>query len=144
MAEYKIMIEGQEIPVPEEIGASDENVKKALAPFFPDAANAMITRTEKDGVVTVNVIKKAGTKGANSPLEILVSIPESKNPAVELYEQLQTIFPEGMSAEGLVAFNDEIERTIQDGEKQGAAIEAAKKRLQAALPAPAPAVVVGF
>lgn len=64
---YQITIEGQTIPVPPEIGSSDAAVKAALAPYFPDAANAMITRSEKGDVVTVNVVKKAGSKGL-SPL----------------------------------------------------------------------------
>ena len=60
---YLIKIEGQEIPVPEEIGKSDESVKQVLTPYYPQAANSLITRVEKDDLVTITVVKQAGTKG---------------------------------------------------------------------------------
>lgn len=61
----KIKIEGQELEMPENIARDDAALKDALAPYFPGAANAKFMRSEeKDGVITVTVVKQAGTKGA--------------------------------------------------------------------------------
>ena len=51
--------EGQTIELPDEIAASDELIRKALAPFYPDVANAEIQRGDKG----ITVIKRAGPKG---------------------------------------------------------------------------------
>lgn len=62
---YEILIEGQTIPMPEEIAGDDSALKSALSPYFPGAANAKFMRSEpKDDVITVTVVKQAGTKGA--------------------------------------------------------------------------------
>lgn len=143
MAEYKILIEGQTIPVPPEIGENDENVKKALAPFFPEAANAMITRTEKDGVITVNVVKKAGSKGED-PLKILLHLPESINPAIALRQELAQRYPAGLDAEAMIELDQQIDSAIEAGERQGRQIEETLERLKKSRPAQAPGVVAGF
>ncbi len=71
---YMLKVEGQEIAVPEQVGAlEDADLKRALTPMFPGAANSKIERAEKDGTVTITVIKLAGSKGngrrsGNTPL----------------------------------------------------------------------------
>jgi len=61
---YVISIEGQTIPMPMEVAMNDQLLKDALAPYWPGAANSKIMRGEPvDGVVTVTVVKQAGTKG---------------------------------------------------------------------------------
>lgn len=61
---YIVKVEGQEIAVPEEIGTlEDADLKRALTPMFPGASNSKIERDEKDGTVTITVIKLAGAKG---------------------------------------------------------------------------------
>jgi hypothetical protein len=52
---YILKIEGQEI--------TDADLKRALTPMFPGAANSKIERVEKDGTVTITVVKLAGAKG---------------------------------------------------------------------------------
>jgi hypothetical protein len=51
--------DGQDIPLPADIAANDDLIRKALAPFYPDVANAEIRRA--DGKITI--IKRAGPKG---------------------------------------------------------------------------------
>ena len=86
---YNVLIEGQTIPVPEEIGASDEAVKRALTPFYPEVANAMVTRVVKEETTTITVVKRAGTKGAG--MQDLVDCAGGRNPAIALYEELQRL-----------------------------------------------------
>jgi hypothetical protein len=63
---YIASIEGQPIPLPENVALDDGKIKAALAPYFPAAANSKIMRSEPvDDVVTVTVIKQAGTKGGS-------------------------------------------------------------------------------
>ena len=51
--------DGQDIPLPADVAASDDLIRKALAPFYPDVVNAEIRRDDKG----VTVIKRAGPKG---------------------------------------------------------------------------------
>ncbi len=141
---YQIAIEGQTIPIPEEIAADDEMVRKTLAPFFPDAANAMITRVEKDGTTTINVVKRAGTKGTANALEKLEACEGGENPAIALYRQFQTDVLEELSPEELLQLNDQIDIALEEGNRQAKAVAHALKRLVQTRPMAAPAIVVGF
>lgn len=59
----QVAIEGQNFPLPDEIGANDELVRAALAPFVPWIVNAQIQRKEEGGNTVVTVIQRADTKG---------------------------------------------------------------------------------
>lgn len=74
----KILIEGQEIDLEDEIANNDEMLKAALKPAWPDAANATFARKTDGGVLKVTVTKKAGTKGASLPPEIASAIESIK------------------------------------------------------------------
>jgi len=140
---YTVTIEGQKIPLPDEIGSDDAKVRQALAPYFPDAANALITRTVKDGETTINVVKKAGTKGLHAGLQMLQACTGGKNPAVALYEEIKAN-PEPLSPEQLLVMDSRIEQALDEGKKQRDAVAHAAKRLIRARPQPAEAVVQGF
>ncbi len=86
---YIVSIEGQSIPVPAEMGSSDDLIKSALTPFFPGIATGKIHRGEAiDGVVTITIIKQAGTKGAvrQAPSDQEIS-DQAMNPDCSLREQ---------------------------------------------------------
>jgi hypothetical protein len=140
---YVVTIEGQKIPLPDEIGSDDVKVRQALAPYFPDAATALITRTEKAGEVVINVIKKAGTKGLLAGLQALQDGPGGKNPAVALYKAIKSR-QEPLSPAELLELDSSIEQALEEGAKQNKAIGHAVRRLIMARPQPAPEVVQGF
>jgi hypothetical protein len=140
---YVVTIEGQKIPLPDEIGSDDVKVRQALAPYFPDAANALITRTEKAGEVVINVIKKAGTKGLLAGLQALQDGPGGKNPAVALYEAIKNR-QEPLSPAELLELDGRIEQAVAEGNRQRKAEMHAARRLIEARPQPAPEVVQGF
>lgn len=155
---YIISIEGQNIPVPEDIGATDEAVKRTLAPIYPEAANAMITRTEKDGTTTITVVKRAGSKGTDltpnpspnggggqttDPLEYLAGCAGGVNPAVALFEKMRTD-ERPADALTLMAMESEIQEAITLGDADALALERALKRLVAAQAQPAHDLVMGF
>jgi hypothetical protein len=146
---YIISIEGQTIPVPEEIGKDDEAVKRALAPFYPEAANAMLTRVTKEETTTISVIKKAGTKGGNglgngfwNGFEYLVGCQGGKNAAIAMYEELQA--KGEMDALELLEMDQRIDEAIGLGEAQEEQVEYAERRLKRARPQASTAVVEGF
>ncbi|HWR66096.1 MAG TPA: hypothetical protein VN364_08250 [Bellilinea sp.] len=144
MTSYTVKIEGQVIPLPEEIAKDDEGVKRALAPYYPEAANAMITRVEKDGNIEITVVKRAGTKGL-LPLQHLVECPEGRNSAIELNEQIVRRAADGdLTPLDLLELEPLIDTAIQDGKAQAEAIEGTLKRLTRSAAQPAPVVITGF
>ena len=61
-----IKIDGQTIQLEDTTANSDEQLRMALTPFFPDAANSTFDRKQENGTLVVSVVKKAGTKGAGA------------------------------------------------------------------------------
>jgi hypothetical protein len=145
---YNVVIEGQIIPVEEEIGKSDDAVKRALTPFYPEAANAMITRVTKDETVTITVVKRAGPKGgrgAASPLDALAACEGGKNPAVLMYEEIEELESAGeLDPIQVVELDARIEQAMEEGQAQAQSITDAVDRLQRAASRPAPVVIPGF
>lgn len=138
---YIVKIEGQEIPLPEEVAKTDDGVKRALVPFYPDAANALITRVENEGVTTITVVKKAGTKGL-LPLIALDACPGGRNPAIELAEEIKRAG--NLSVLELLEMDERIDQAIEDGETQTEQMKAALNRLDAAAAQSSPWTAEGF
>lgn len=146
--DYVIAIEGQQIPIPEEIGKDDAAVKRALAPFFPDAANAMITRTTKDNLTTVTVVKKAGSKGGRStlggPLAMLSEMEQSQNTAVGLYNELQALEKADLTPEKMLEYDARLQAAIDAGLQEAEQVKRTIERLLRSPAVPARGVPVGF
>lgn len=141
---YNVIIEGTNIPVPEEIGASDEAIKRALTPFYPEVANAMITRVTKDETVTITVVKKAGSKGqSGDPIDALIQCPGGKNAAVVLYEELREL-PADIDPADLLALETRVEKAVERGEQEVQAMRDSAARLATCTAIPAPFVPEGF
>lgn len=144
---YTIKVEGQKLSVPEEIGANDELLTRALAPVYPGVANARIKRIldkDDDQHTLVEVIKQAGTKGYLSPLAQLTARQGGINPAIEFYMTFPTLTLVGKSPAEIESFQSQIETVCEEGEIQGKMIAAALGRLQDASPIPDMRVPVGF
>lgn len=58
-----VIVDGQTMQVPVELADDDEKLKKALSVAMPEVANAQVSREKKDGVETITIVKKAGSKG---------------------------------------------------------------------------------
>lgn len=142
MTTYQVSIEGQTIQLPAGIGEKDEDVKRAMAPFFPEVANAMLQRKTEGETVTITVVKRAGSKGL-APLAKLQAAPGGKNPAIALYEEIQALGPQA-DILGLLAMEPRIDTALRDGQHQRDQMNDAAKRLSAAVAQPAPVVPLGF
>jgi hypothetical protein len=142
----------QTFPIPADIGASDDLIKRALAGVVPYIDTAKLTREEKDGVTTIKVIKSHAPKGAGTPGSSLVikSLAKARrdgtNPVASLYRQLVN---DGMKLETLkpdqhLALSSMIDKTIEAGDQVHREIQATLQYLAASLPVEAKSVPIGF
>ena len=122
---YIIKVEGQEITVPAEIGAlEDADLKRALTPMFPGAANSKIERSEKDDTVTITVIKLAGAKGngrkskKGGGFAALLSCKNRRNPTVEFYIKLHGQEAGDLDPYQLIGLSEGIDKALETGRRQ--------------------------
>lgn len=147
MTTYIIKIEGQEIPVDADIAQDDNKVRTAMTPFFPGAANSIITRTtDQDAdIVTVHVQKKAGTKGVLDPVAHLHICEGGRNPAILLWQEMNQLRVGDIDPETMLALNTRIDHAVDQGSEEANAVDEALKRIQSAHPIPAVrSLMVGF
>ena len=76
MAKIKLP-DNQELELPDEIAKDDEQLRNALAPYAPDVRNAKLTRSTKDGVMIVTVVKQAGTLGSARGIRFTAAIEDA-------------------------------------------------------------------
>jgi hypothetical protein len=109
MAQIILSGDGVTIELEDEIARSDELLKRALSPHYPDVANALISRQEKDNLLKVTISKRAGSKGNMNAAEFkhnqtsqsqhpvvmaLAEAPDYLNPALALAWQLFSYQPQ--------------------------------------------------
>lgn len=142
---YKLFVEGQQIELSEEVGATDETLRNTIVSFFPQMAMAEITRQQKDdGSVEIHLVKKAGTKG-NGVIKALTSAPSNINPALELNWQLSHIERQSpLTIEQLMSFQSEISTAIEVGDKWHQAVEKTVSKLQKCQPRPSSQQIIGI
>ncbi len=140
----QVNIDGQNFPLPDEIGLKDELVRAALAPFVPWIVNAQIQRREEGGNTLVTVIKRADTKGsAGNVLDALIAVHQQMNPAIELWSELrQEVKLDDPGA--MIEWQPAIAEAIQAGERDIETIHASLVYLVECAPVPASRVSLGF
>lgn len=139
-----IQIDGQQFPLPDEIAATDELLKAALAPFVPWIANAQIERKEKDGAMVVNVIKRADWKGNGSAVvDALIASSHEMNPAVALWMQLQGR-TDTQDPGAILALEPTITAAIEEGDREIASVQQALTRLVECAPVSPTRIPLGF
>jgi hypothetical protein len=122
-----LKIDGQELELDEAMAASDELLRQGLAPFYPFMQNALIERkTDKDGQLVIEVVKRAGTKGAITPLSVLIDAQEEVNPAIALAWILKRQEATGeIEASNIVQMYGQIEEAIAAGRAEESLVDAA-------------------
>ncbi|MDK2741895.1 MAG: hypothetical protein NDI90_03195 [Nitrospira sp. BO4] len=114
----KIQIEGQTLELPPNIAVSDDAIRRAIAPVFPQVANASFIRTSgTDGTTIIKVTKQAGTKGYAAMLAHLTKSPNYVNPVFTLYQRL---FHNTTTAspEEFFSLQRQLEPAIREGESE--------------------------
>jgi hypothetical protein len=164
MAQIILSGDGMTINIDDEIARSDELLKRALSPHYPDLANALISRDEKDGLLKVTVSKRAGPKGSypfepgrvdrgNTVVLALEEVPPHLNPALALAWHLYSRSPFAASPgegegeqplEMLLALQEEIEQAISEGESEASEIKRAVELLKIAPSVPSRRIPEGF
>ena len=123
-----LKIEQQELELDDALAANDELLRQGLAPFYPFINNALIERkTDKDGQLVIEVVKRAGTKGATSTsLSVLIDTPEAVNPAITLAWQLKQREAIGqIETVNLVQMYEQIDDAISEGRDEERLVNAA-------------------
>ncbi len=140
----EVVIDGQNFPLPDEIGAKDELVRAALAPFVPWIVNAQIQRKEEAGNTVVTIIKRADTKGsAGSLMDGLIAALGERNPAIDLWTKLQQ--EAKLDDPGaMIEWQPAIANAIQAGEREIETIHKSLSYLAECAPVPASLVTLGF
>ena len=137
------MLEGQEISLTDEVGATDETIRSAIAPFYPQAATAEFSRSEVDGLTRIRMVKKAGTKGNCYSLQHLRASESSLNPALALSWQLKHLeIYNGLSLEELLVLQPQISSAIARGEQWESEVEKSIKYLKQVSPIPSAIPVI--
>jgi hypothetical protein len=156
MAQIILSGDGLTIEIPDEIAQNDDLLKRALAPHYPDLANALITREEQDGLLKVTLAKRAGPKGSaqesdratKNPVALaLDDVPDYLNPALALAWQLHFQHAAGkeeLTLEKQLALQGTISEAILEGEAEAAQVEKAVEWLEAAPTVAALQVPKGF
>lgn len=140
-----IILEGQRISLIPEQCATDESIVNTLLPFYPDVANATISRKVVDGEEHIEIVKKVGTKGNLNLIKSLQTAPESINPALSLSYQLKELEIQGkLTLEILLSISEEIEQAIAQGEQATKATNSAIANLTASPPIPSKHPIPSF
>ncbi|MCI0392143.1 MAG: hypothetical protein MOB07_25715 [Acidobacteria bacterium] len=147
MALIKISSDGAEFEIADDVARDDRHLREALAPFYPELANAEINRSEEDGKLIVMVTKRAGTKGAgiSDVLLALVAAPEEINPALVLQRKLMRIEEQGkLDLRKILRLQPEIRRAVDEGMKQIKEHSASLKLLREGTPVAGRSIPSGF
>ena len=153
----KLIIEGQTHTVPDElvrnggsVAEQDENLRQALRPNFDLAANATFQRAEKDGELTVTVIKAPGRKGSGNAayrrvVQRLLEAGGEMTPVMLLACEMQMMEARGqLDRDALIALRPRIERALESGRRDQQRVMKARQALFAAPAVASPVVPAGF
>ncbi len=147
MALIKITTDGSEFEVADEIARNDQKLQEALTPFYPELANAEITRSEQEGRLIVTMVKRAGTKGNGftDVLAVLRDSPEEFNPALVLQHKMIQMQKEGkLDLRKILRMQPEIRFAVNEGMKQIEAQRETLKLLREGKPVAGKSIPVGF
>ena len=150
MTTYVVKIEGRNnIPVPEDVAKDEQKLRRALSTVVNGIADAKIEyHEEKEGVVEIEVIKRAGAKGIDDSqalvLADLMKRPEKRNPAIVCFLRLSEVDKTKLDPARMFEIGDEVDKAIADGEQQGKDISRTHEMLVDAPSAGSSLIVLGL
>ncbi|MEH1780877.1 MAG: hypothetical protein V7L26_17540 [Nostoc sp.] len=142
-----IKLDGQDINIDDAIARSDEDLKSVLVPFYPQLANAQITReTTPDGLLIVKMIKQAGPKGNETTIESLKNAPNQLNPAIDLsWKAKQKFFSNSpIELKDVIDLQPQIQAALKNGQEEKESINRAKAFLRHCPPQASNITISGF
>ena len=150
MTTYVVKIEGRNnIPVPEDVAKDEQKLRRALSTVVNGIADAKIEyHEEKEGVVEIEVIKRAGAKGIDDSqalvLADLMKRPEKRNPAIACFLRLSEVDKTKLDPARMFEIGDEVDKALADGEQQGKDISRTHEMLVDAPSAGSSLIVQGY
>jgi hypothetical protein len=142
----QISIEGQSFELPPEIAVSDDAIKRAMAPIFPQITTAQFQRiSDPSGTTIIKVTKRAGDKGnLNEIIQHLKKAPRHVNPIFPLYDTIYLNKRKRFSAETFFTVQQRLERALTDGQTEIKAVQEIRRRLEEAPGTPSSQSPIGF
>ena len=141
---YKLFLEGQEIPLSDEVAATDDTVRNAMMPYFPEMGSADIRREEKNGITEIRMVKRAGTKGS-VVIQSLIDSDSEVNPALSLSWQLKELERSGnLDIERLISFQPQIADAVDIGEDWEKTVTDTLTALRRCQPIPSSVQITGI
>ena len=150
MTTYVVKIEGRNnIPVPEDVAKDEQKLRRALSAVVNGIADAKIEyHDEKDGVVEIEVIKRAGAKGIDDSqalvLADLMKRPEKRNPAILCFLDLSSLDKNKLDPARMFELGEQIDEAIEAGAQQGTDISTTCAMLVDAPSATSSLIVLGY
>ena len=150
MTTYVVKIEGRNnIPVPEDVAKDEQKLRRGLSAVVNGIADAKIEyHEEKEGVVEIEVIKRAGAKGIDDSqalvLADLMKRPEKRNPAIACFLRLSEVDKTKLDPARMFEIGDEVDKALADGEQQGKDISRTHEMLVDAPSAGSSLIVLGL
>jgi hypothetical protein len=139
----KVKIEGQTLELDDEIAQDDDLLRAALQPSWPDAKTAQFTRTKNGDTLTVQVTKKAGTKG--NLIDALLTAKEGVNPAIAMSRRIAEMQAAGeLGPERIAELTPEIGAAADLAERDLRAASVTRNDLFEAAPIPSSTIPMGF
>lgn len=142
-----IKLDGQDVDIDDAIASSDEDLKSVLVPFYPQLANAEITREiNDDGQMIVRMIKRAGPKGNETPIESLKNAPNELNPTIDLAWKVKQKFFSSSSIElkDVIDLQPQIQAALKTGQEEKASINRTLAFLRNSPPQASNITIAGF
>ena len=144
----------QKFPIPVEIGADDNSIKRALAGVVPYIDSAKLERSEENGVVTIKVTKSHAPKGAGDPgflfFPLIESLIESKddgrNPVISLFLEVEKMKRRihKLEPHEILVLDRKISDTLDAGDVQQHQVRQTLAYLTNSPALPAKVVPIGF
>jgi len=156
MTTYQLHVEetSQTFPIPAEIGADDNLVRRALAGVVPYIDTAALQREEKEEVTTITVVKSHAPKGAGNPgscfsavlNELIATEMDGHNPVAAIHAELvsRKVKLHCLKPDEHLALSEQIDKAIQAGDEVHDTLKGIRAHLVSSPPAVARSVPLGF
>lgn len=116
-----------------------------MSTIYPELGTGKVVRNRRGGVETITMIKEAASKGCLATVvEDLINAPESRNPMMALFEQINSVDVVALSAADRALLTGKIEEAVEKGDFLRKVLTAARERLENSKSVAAHSIPLGF
>lgn len=110
----KFVYDGREFP-DSDPDLTPDQVRQSLTAFFPELANAEIQERKEGDDDVFEFRRRVGTKGADSIVEVIGSVPSCRLTIIDLVNELTT--PAGLDYEAAQKRQDEVNLAVAEADR---------------------------